>query len=425
MYRLFAFYYLVLCIQKLLIMSKLIVNIAKLCLGQDTKRPLLADKLSELFFIENAWLLIVHGHIADWGIMENCPERADEIIDAAGGFVLPAFVDSHTHLVFAAAREQEFVQRIQGLSYQEIAQKGGGILNSARRLADCSEDKLLEDAFARLQEVISFGTGAIEVKSGYGLSVEAELKMLRVIRKLKEISPIPIKSTFLGAHALPLAFKENRSGYINQILDEMLPRIAGEGLADYIDVFCEKGFYSVEETDLILDAGAKYGLRPKIHCNQFNSMGGIETAIKYNAISVDHLEVLNDTEIEALSNSNTIATLLPSAPFFLNDDHFPPARKLVESKVAIALATDFNPGTSPSGNMQFVLSLACIKLRLTPEEAFNAATINAAFALEMEGELGSISKGKKANLMITVPMPSLAFMPYYFGSNLVKRMIIS
>lgn len=406
-------------------MSKLIVNIAKLCLGQDTKRPLLADKLSELNFVENAWLLIVHGRIADWGTMESCPERADEIIDAAGGFVLPAFVDSHTHLVFAAAREQEFVQRIQGLSYQEIAQKGGGILNSARRLADCSEDKLLEDAFARLQEVISYGTGAIEVKSGYGLSVEAELKMLRVIRKLKEISPIPIKSTFLGAHAMPLAFKENRSGYINQILDEMLPRIADEGLADYIDVFCEKGFYSVEETDLILDAGAKYGLRPKIHCNQFNSMGGIETAIKYNAISVDHLEVLNDTEIEALSNSNTIATLLPSAPFFLNDDHFPPARKLVESKVAIALASDFNPGTSPSGNMQFVLSLACIKLRLTPEEAFNAATINAAFALEMEGELGSISKGKKANLIITAPMPSLAFMPYYFGSNLVKRMIIS
>ena len=406
-------------------MSKLIVNIAKLCLGQDTKRPLLADKLSELNFIENAWLLIVHGRIADWGTMEHCPERADEIIDAAGGFVLPAFVDSHTHLVFAAAREQEFVQRIQGLSYQEIAQKGGGILNSARRLADCSEDKLLEDAFARLQEVISYGTGAIEVKSGYGLSVEAELKMLRVIRKLKEISPIPIKSTFLGAHAMPLAFKENRSGYINQILDEMLPRIAGEGLADYIDVFCEKGFYSVEETDLILDAGAKYGLRPKIHCNQFNSIGGIETAIKYNAISVDHLEVLNDTEIEALSNSNTIATLLPSAPFFLNDDHFPPARKLVDSKVAIALASDFNPGTSPSGNMQFVLSLACIKLRLTPEEAFNAATINAAFALEMEGELGSISKGKKANLMISAPMPSLAFMPYYFGSNLVKRMIIS
>jgi imidazolonepropionase len=406
-------------------MSKLIINIAKLNLGTDIKSPLIADKLAEVIFIENAWLLIVHGRIADWGKMEACPERADEIIDAEGGYVLPAFVDSHTHLVFAAPREQEFVQRIQGLSYHEIAQKGGGILNSARRLQACYEDQLFEDAYARLQEVISYGTGAIEIKSGYGLSVEAELKMLRVIRRLKETSPIPIKASFLGAHAMPMEFKENRNAYINQILDEMLPRIADEGLADYIDVFCEKGFYSTEETDLILNAGAKYGLKPKIHCNQFNSMGGIETAIKYNAISVDHLEVLNDTEIDALSKSKTIATLLPTAPFFLNDDHFPPARKLVESKVAIALASDFNPGTSPSGNMQFVLSLACIKLRLTPEEAFNAATINAAYALEMDGELGSISKGKKANLMITVPMPSLAFMPYYFGANLVKRMIIS
>jgi imidazolonepropionase len=406
-------------------MSKLIVNIAKLYLGSDSKSPLVAHKLAEVNIIENAWLLIVHGRIADWGTMENCPDRADETIDAAGGYLLPAFVDSHTHLVFAAPREQEFVQRIQGMSYQEIAQKGGGILNSARRLSTCSEEQLLEDAFARLQEVISYGTGAIEIKSGYGLSVESELKMLRVIRRLKEISPIPIKASFLGAHAMPMEYKENRNAYIHQILDEMLPRIADEDLADYIDVFCEKGFYSTEETDLILNVGAKYGLKPKIHCNQFNSMGGIETAIKYNAVSVDHLEVLNDEEIAALANSKTIATLLPTAPFFLNDDHFPPARKLVESKVAIALASDFNPGTSPSGNMQFVLSLACIKLRLTPEEAFNAATINAAYALEMEGELGSISKGKKANLMITAPMPSLAFMPYYFGANLVKRMILS
>jgi len=406
-------------------MSKLIVNIAKLYLGSDSKSPLIAHKLAEVNIIENAWLLIVHGRIADWGTMENCPDRADETIDAAGGYLLPAFVDSHTHLVFAAPREQEFVQRIQGMSYQEIAQKGGGILNSARRLSTCSEEQLLEDAFARLQEVISYGTGAIEIKSGYGLSVESELKMLRVIRRLKEISPIPIKASFLGAHAMPMEYKENRNAYIHQILDEMLPRIADEDLADYIDVFCEKGFYSTEETDLILNVGAKYGLKPKIHCNQFNSMGGIETAIKYNAVSVDHLEVLNDEEIAALANSKTIATLLPTAPFFLNDDHFPPARKLVESKVAIALASDFNPGTSPSGNMQFVLSLACIKLRLTPEEAFNAATINAAYALEMEGELGSISKGKKANLMITAPMPSLAFMPYYFGANLVKRMILS
>jgi imidazolonepropionase len=406
-------------------MSKLIVNIAKLYLGSDSKSPLIAHKLAEVNIIENAWLLIVHGRIADWGTMENCPDRADETIDAAGGYLLPAFVDSHTHLVFAAPREQEFVQRIQGMSYQEIAQKGGGILNSARRLSTCSEEQLLEDAFARLQEVISYGTGAIEIKSGYGLSVESELKMLRVIRRLKEISPIPIKASFLGAHAMPMEYKENRNAYIHQILDEMLPRIADEDLADYIDVFCEKGFYSTEETDLILNVGAKFGLKPKIHCNQFNSMGGIETAIKYNAVSVDHLEVLNDEEIAALANSKTIATLLPTAPFFLNDDHFPPARKLVESKVAIALASDFNPGTSPSGNMQFVLSLACIKLRLTPEEAFNAATINAAYALEMEGELGSISKGKKANLMITAPMPSLAFMPYYFGANLVKRMILS
>jgi imidazolonepropionase len=406
-------------------MSKLIVNIAKLYLGSDSKSPLVAHKLAEVNIIENAWLLIVHGRIADWGTMENCPDRADETIDAAGGYLLPAFVDSHTHLVFAAPREQEFVQRIQGMSYQEIAQKGGGILNSARRLSTCSEEQLLEDAFARLQEVISYGTGAIEIKSGYGLSVESELKMLRVIRRLKEISPIPIKASFLGAHAMPMEYKENRNAYIHQILDEMLPRIADEDLADYIDVFCEKGFYSTEETDLILNVGAKFGLKPKIHCNQFNSMGGIETAIKYNAVSVDHLEVLNDEEIAALANSKTIATLLPTAPFFLNDDHFPPARKLVESKVAIALASDFNPGTSPSGNMQFVLSLACIKLRLTPEEAFNAATINAAYALEMEGELGSISKGKKANLMITAPMPSLAFMPYYFGANLVKTMILS
>lgn len=406
-------------------MSKLIVNIAKLYLGSDSKSPLVAHKLAEVNIIENAWLLIVHGRIADWGTMENCPDRADETIDAAGGYLLPAFVDSHTHLVFAAPREQEFVQRIQGMSYQEIAQKGGGILNSARRLSTCSEEQLLEDAFARLQEVISYGTGAIEIKSGYGLSVESELKMLRVIRRLKEISPIPIKASFLGAHAMPMEYKENRNAYIHQILDEMLPRIADEDLADYIDVFCEKGFYSTEETDLILNVGAKFGLKPKIHCNQFNSMGGIETAIKYNAVSVDHLEVLNDEEIAALANSKTIATLLPTAPFFLNDDHFPPARKLVESKVAIALASDFNPGTSPSGNMQFVLSLACIKLRLIPEEAFNAATINAAYALEMEGELGSISKGKKANLMITAPMPSLAFMPYYFGANLVKTMILS
>ena len=408
-----------------LIMSILIRNINSLYLGENPKSPLRGADLGKSNILKDAWLLIVHGRIADWGRMDNCPQRADEIIDANDGWVLPAFVDSHTHLVFAAAREQEFVYRLQGLSYHEIAEKGGGILNSAKRLQETTEEKLLEDAFERLQEVIKYGTGAIEIKSGYGLTVDAELKMLRVIRRLKEISPIPIKASFLGAHAMPIAFRENREAYLRQIIDEMLPKIANEGLADYIDVFCEKGFYSVEETDFILEAGTKYGLTPKIHTNQFNSMGGIECAIKHHARSVDHLEVLNDTEIEILKNSNTIATLLPTAPFFLNDEHFPPARKLVESGAAIALASDFNPGTTPSGNMQFVLSLACIKLRMLPEEAFNAATINGAFALDLGSELGSIEKGKKANLMITRPMPSLAFMPYYFGANVVERMIIS
>jgi imidazolonepropionase len=406
-------------------MSILIRNIQQLHLGESSKTPLCGAALKSNNFLQDAWLLIVHGRIADWGSMNCCPERADEIIDAKGGFVLPAFVDSHTHLVFAAPREQEFVYRLQGLSYHEIAAKGGGILNSARRLQETSEEKLLEDAFGRLQELISYGTGAIEIKSGYGLTVDAELKMLRVIRRLKEISPIPIKATFLGAHAMPIEFKENRQAYLDLITEEMLPKIAADGLADYIDVFCEKGFYSPEETDMLLEAGSKYGLIPKIHTNQFNSMGGIEAAIKHNALSVDHLEVLNDAEISALSKHRTIATLLPTAPFFLNDEHFPPARKLVDAGVAIALASDFNPGTTPSGNMQFVLSLACIKLRLLPEEAFNAATINGAFALGLEGELGSIEKGKKANLMITRPMPSLAFMPYYFGANVVERMIIS
>jgi imidazolonepropionase len=286
------------------------------------------------------------------------------------------------------------------------------------------EEQLLEAAQQRLLELVKYGTGAIEIKSGYGLTVEAELKMLRVIRSLKSWSPIPIKASFLGAHAMPMAFRENREGYLSLIINEMLPRIAQEGLADYIDVFCEKGFYSVEETDRILEVGAKYGLRPKIHTNQFNSMGGIEVAVKHKALSVDHLEVLNEAEIDCLRNSQTIATLLPSAPFFLNDAHFPPARRLVEAGVAIALASDYNPGTSPSGNMPFVLSLACIKLRLLPEEAINAATINAAYAMGLQEELGSIVIGKKANLIITKPMPSLAYIPYNFGSNIVHQMVL-
>lgn len=406
-------------------MSTLIRNINSLLEGNNKlSGPLLGKDLMQVSILENAYLLVENGTIAAIGSMSQCPERADKIIDAAGGFVLPAWCDSHTHLVFAGPREQEFVYRLQGLSYQEIAEKGGGILNSANRLQAMPEEQLLEAAQQRLLELIKYGTGAIEIKSGYGLTVEAELKMLRVIRSLKSWSPIPIKASFLGAHAMPMAFRENREGYLSLIINEMLPQIAQEGLADYIDVFCEKGFYSVEETDRILEAGAKYGLRPKIHTNQFNSMGGIEVAVKHKALSVDHLEVLNEVEIDCLRNSQTIATLLPSAPFFLNDAHFPPARRLVEAGVAIALASDYNPGTSPSGNMPFVLSLACIKLRLLPEEAINAATINAAYAMGLEEELGSILIGKKANLIITKPMPSLAYIPYNFGSNIVHQMVL-
>ena len=403
----------------------LIKNIAGLV---HSKTPissaLRGEALKQIDLLENAYLMIEDGIISDYGSMDSIPERADVEIDANGGFVLPAFCDSHTHLVFAAPREQEFVYRIQGMSYQEIAERGGGILNSARRLQAMEEEALFDASQKRLFEVIKTGTGAIEIKSGYGLTLEAELKMLRVIKRLKEISPIPVKSSFLGAHAMPMEFREYREAYLSVIINEMLPRIADQGLADYIDVFCEKGFYSVEELDRILEAGAKYSLIPKIHTNQFNSMGGIETAIKYKALSVDHLEVLNEDEIRILSQGNTIATLLPSAPFFLNDEHFPPARKMVDAGIPIALASDYNPGTSPSGNMSFVLTLACIKLRLLPEEAINAATVNAAFALGLEKELGTIQVGKKANLILTKPIPSLAYLPYSFGSSCIEKVMI-
>ena len=374
--------------------------------------------------IDNAWLLMKKGKIIDFGKMETCPERNDEIIDANGKMVFPSWCDSHTHLVFAGSREGEFKDRIKGLSYQEIAKRGGGILNSAKRLRDTPEEVLLEEAFLRLEEVKNFGTGVIEIKSGYGLSVESELKILRVIQKLKAISPLKIKATFLGAHAVPEEFKENREGYIQLVINDLLPKVADEGLAEYIDVFCEKVAFSPEETERIMEAGWKYGLKPKIHTNQFYCMGGIEASVKHNAISVDHLEVVNDAEIECLKNSNTIATLLPSAPFFIND-HFPPARKIIDAGLPVALATDFNPGTTPSGRMSFVLSLACIKMRMLPEEAINAATINGAYALELQNDYGSIAKGKIANVFITKPIPSIAYLPYAFGSDLVETVILN
>ena len=380
--------------------------------------------LSNLPTIENAFLLIENQRIAQFGAMADCPQRADKIIDATDRIVLPAWCDSHTHLVFAATREEEFEMRIKGIPYEEIAARGGGILNSARKLQAMSENELFERSLLRLDEAIKLGTGCIEIKSGYGLTVDSELKMLRVIKRLKAVSDIEIKASFLGAHAVPSAYKTDRNAYISLIINEMLPKIAHEGLADYVDVFCEKIAFSSEETDRILTAATRYGLKPKIHTNQFNSMGGIETAIKHNAVSVDHLEVLNDAEIALLKDSNTIATLLPTAPFFLNDLHTPPARKLIDAGATVALATDFNPGTTPSVSMPFVISLAGIRLRMTPAEAINAATLNGAAALEMSHDFGSFAVGKMGNCIITKPVPSVAYLPYSFGSNWIETVVL-
>ncbi|HHM20560.1 MAG TPA: imidazolonepropionase [Bacteroidetes bacterium] len=408
-------------------MSLLIKNIQLLvqCESAPRKTPVAGSELACLPVIENAYLLVEDGCIRDFGKMDSCPDRAGQTIDATGRMVFPCWVDSHTHLVFANSREGEWVDRIKGLSYEQIANRGGGILNSARRLQETPEEVLFEQAWQRLEEIKMYGTGAVEIKSGYGLTVESELKMLRVVRRLKEKSKMGIKATFLGAHSLPMAFRNgNRQGYIDLIINEMLPRIAGEGLADYIDVFCEKVAFSVGEMEQVLEAGARYGLRPKVHVNQFYSLGGIAAAVRHGAVSVDHLEIVSNEDIAALQGSDTIPTLLPSAPFFLND-HVPPARKLINAGLPVALATDFNPGTSPSGRMPFVLSLACIQMRMLPEEAINAATLNGAAALEWAGQYGSIGRGKQANFFITRPIPSLAYLPYAFGSNLIERVFIN
>ncbi|MEL6865011.1 MAG: imidazolonepropionase, partial [Bacteroidota bacterium] len=380
-------------------------------------------QMAQLSTIENAWLLTEGPNILDFGPMANCPERADHQLDASGQMLFPSWCDSHTHLVFAGSREGEFVDRIKGLTYEEIARRGGGILNSARRLRETEEEVLYEQAWRRLEEVRGYGTGAIEIKSGYGLSLEAELKMLRVIRRLKEHSDLEIRASFLGAHALPKVYNGDRAPYVHMLIHDLLPKIAAEGLADYIDVFCERNFFSVADTEQLLEAGLKYGLKGKIHTNQFNSMGGIEAAVRFGAVSVDHLEVVNAAEIDSLLNSDTIPTLLPSAPFFIND-HYPPARKMIDAGLGIALASDYNPGSTPSGRMAFVLSLACIKLRMTPEEAINAASINGAYAMELGQTLGSIARGKTANLWLSKPMPSIAYLPYAFGSDLVDRIIL-
>ncbi|MBS1622295.1 MAG: imidazolonepropionase [Bacteroidetes bacterium] len=406
--------------------TKLISNIQQLVGVRNENKLLRGKELSELPIIEKAYLVVEDGVITSFGKMEEIPASANsilEIIDASGQTVLPCWCDSHTHLVFAASREEEFIDKIKGMGYAEIASKGGGILNSSKKLNAASEDELFNSAWKRLEEVSSLGTGAIEIKSGYGLSVEGELKMLRVIKRLKEKSNLTIKATFLGAHAFPLEYRNNHQGYIDRIIFEMLPVIAKEKLADYIDVFCENGFFSAKEMEVICNAGMSYGLKPKLHVNQLNSIGGIEAGIKLNAVSMDHLETMTDDEIKKISASATIGTLLPTAAFFLRMN-YPPARKLIESNCAIALASDYNPGSSPNGNMNLVVAMSCIQMKMLPEEAINAATINGAYAMEIEKKTGSISVGKRADLIFTRPIPSIAYLPYSFGANLIDRVMI-
>jgi imidazolonepropionase len=378
--------------------------------------------------IENAWLAIDNGIIADYGSMDDFPGIENwkdlEIIDCDGKLILPCYADSHTHIVYAGNREVEFVDRINGLTYEEIFERGGGILNSAKRLNDATEDQLFEQAMVRLHEVISQGTGSIEIKSGYGLSVESELKMLRVIKRIKDLNLIPVKATFLGAHALPLEYKNDKQGYINLIINDMLPKIAEEKLADYIDVFCEQNYFTADETIMILEAGKKHGLIPKVHAEQLSNTGGIQAGVKCGAISVDHLEFCSNEDIEVLKNSNTMPTVLPGAAFFLSLP-LPPARKMIDAGLAIAFASDFNPGSSPSGNMNLMMSLGCVQYKLTPEEVINASTINSAYAMNLSNEVGSITIGKKANFFITKPISSYAFIPYSFGSNLIESVYLN
>jgi len=384
-------------------------------------------ELSHLPIIDNAFIVVENGIIQAFGSMHDLFAEqlvGAELIDAAGATVLPCWCDSHTHLVYAASREEEFVHKINGLTYAEIAEKGGGILNSARKIAQATEDELYLQAMTRLQELMKLGTGAIEIKSGYGLNAVNELKMLRVIKRIKETAPIPVKASFLGAHTYPLEFKENHNGYIDQIIQEMLPVIANEQLADYIDVFCEEGFFSVAETQRICEAGLTHGLKPKIHANQLHASGGVELGVKLGAVSVDHLETMDGASIQALGTSNTIGTMLPSAAFFLRMP-YQPARALINANAALALASDYNPGSSPSGNMNFVVALSCIQMKMQPEEAINAATINGACAMELEREVGSITIGKRANLIFTQSIPSLAYLPYSFGSNLIDKVMIN
>jgi len=407
-------------------MKTLIINIKELLQVRDASvLKVSGAEMAVLPTIKNAYLVIENDLIADFGAMEDLPEdlNPEKCIDADGKIVLPSWCDSHTHIVYAGNREQEFVDRINGLSYEEIAHRGGGILNSAKKLNATSEEELYNQSKVRLEEIMRLGTGAVEIKSGYGLTVDGELRMLRVINRLSKKYPITIKATFLGAHAFPMEYTANRQGYIDLIINEMLPEIAKNKLADFIDVFCETGYFTVTETEQIMEAGIRFGLKPKIHVNQFNTIGGIQAGIKHKALSVDHLEIMNPEDIQALKNSETMPVALPSCSYFLGIP-YTPAREMITAGLPLALATDFNPGTTPSGNMNFVVSTACIKMKMTPEEAINAATINGAFAMGIAASHGSITIGKKANLIITKPVSSYYQLPYAFGSNLIDTIFI-
>ncbi len=410
-------------------MKKLLLKNIKLLLSIYEEAPLRlkGEQMNQLPCISDAWLAAENGEILDYGLMDDFPGITDwkdlEIIDCDGKIVMPTFADSHTHIVYAGNREQEFVDRINGLSYEEIAAKGGGILNSAELLARTNEDDLFEQSKQRLLEVIALGTGAIEIKSGYGLSIDSELKMLRVIKRLKDLNLVPIKATFLGAHAVPKEYKNNKKGYIELIVKEMLPVIAEQKLADYIDVFCEQNYFTSDETTYILSEGAKYGLKGKVHAEQLSHSGGISAAVDSKAISVDHLEYCSDEDINKLLNSDTMPTILPGAAYFLNLP-LPPAKKMIKNGLSVAFASDYNPGSSPSGNMMQMLSMACVQYKLTPEEAINSVTVNSAYAMGCEGLVGTITRGKLCNLIITKPITSYSFLPYAFGSQLIDSVII-
>ena len=407
-------------------MKLLFTNIKELLqVRESSVLKLIGKEMGILPTIKNAWLLIEDDKIADFGSMNSLPELfSDKTIDLTGKIVLPTWCDSHTHIVYAGNREQEFSQRISGLSYEEIANKGGGILNSAKTLQETSEEEIYNQSAKRLEEIMQLGTGAVEIKSGYGLTKEAELKMLRVIKKLKENYDLPIKSTFLGAHALPLEYKNKQEAYIDHVIEEILPAVAAEELAEYIDIFCEQGYFTIEDTNKLLKAAAKFDLRPKIHVNQFNAFGGVQAGVENNALSVDHLEEMREEDIASLIGTKTMPVALPGCSLFLSIP-YTPARRMIDAGLPLALATDFNPGSAPSGNMNLVVSLACVKMKMTPEEAINAATINGAYAMELSEKVGSITKGKLANLIITKTIPSYTYLPYSFGSNSIEAVYLN